>query len=170
MIALHNQRAKRGKINIKVYWAEFFGYSSMLVCMPSCFNHIRLFATPWTVAHQAPLSVGFSRQEYWSGLPCPPPGDLPDPGIKSTSLMYLAPAGRFFTTSITKGAVCAKLLSCGQPCDPMDYRLPGSPVHGIFQARILECVAISFSRGSSRPRDWTHVPYISCLGRQVLYH
>ena len=81
-------------------------------------------------------------------------------------------AGRFFTTSITKGAVCAKLLSCGQPCDPMDYRLPGSPVHGIFQARILECVAISFSRGSSRPRDWTHVPYISCTGGQVrfFYH
>ena len=45
-----------------------------------------LFATPWTVAHQAPQSVGFSRQEYWSGLPCTPPGDLPDPGIKLTSL------------------------------------------------------------------------------------
>ena len=42
-----------------------------------------LSATPWTVAHQAPLSMGFSRQEYWSGLPCPPPGDLPDPGIES---------------------------------------------------------------------------------------
>ena len=41
--------------------------------------------TPWTVAHQAPLSMGFSRQEYWSGLPCPPPGDLPDPGIKPRS-------------------------------------------------------------------------------------
>ena len=41
-----------------------------------------LFVTPWTIAHQAPLSMGFSRQEYWSGLPCPPPGDLPNPGIK----------------------------------------------------------------------------------------
>ena len=41
--------------------------------------------TSWTVTHQAPLSIGFSRQEYWSGLPCPPPGDLPDPGIKSRS-------------------------------------------------------------------------------------
>ena len=46
---------------------------------------VRLFATPWTVAHQAPLSMKFSRQEYWSGLPYPPPGDLPDPGIEPSS-------------------------------------------------------------------------------------
>ena len=52
-------------------------------CMLSCFSHVWLFATPWTVARQAPLFMGFSRQEYWSGLPCPSPGDLPDPGIKS---------------------------------------------------------------------------------------
>ena len=45
-------------------------------------SHIQLFVTPWTVALQAPLSMGFSRQEYWSGLPFPPPGDLPGPGIK----------------------------------------------------------------------------------------
>ena len=45
-------------------------------------SHIQLFATPWTVAHQAPLSMGFSRQEYWSGLPFPSPGDLPDPGME----------------------------------------------------------------------------------------
>ena len=48
-------------------------------------SHIRLFATPWTVAHQAPLSMGFSRQEYWSGLPFPSPGDLPNPGIEPRS-------------------------------------------------------------------------------------
>ena len=52
-------------------------------------------ATPWTVAHQDPLSVEFSRQEYWSGLPLPPPGDLPNSGMKSKSP---ALAGRFFTT------------------------------------------------------------------------
>ena len=57
--------------------------------------------TPWTVARQAPLSMGFSRQEYWSGLPFPPPGDLPDPGIKPRSLMSPALAGGFFTTSAT---------------------------------------------------------------------
>ena len=49
------------------------------------FNRVQLFATLWTVACQATLSMGFSRQEYWSGLPCPPPGDLPDPGIEPGS-------------------------------------------------------------------------------------
>ena len=48
-------------------------------------SHVRLFATPWTVAHEAPLSVGFSRQEYGSGLPLPPPGDLSNPGTEPTS-------------------------------------------------------------------------------------
>ena len=59
------------------------------------FSRIQLFVTPWTVAHQAPLSMELSRQEYWSGLPFPPPGDLPDPGIEP---MSPAMAGRFFTT------------------------------------------------------------------------
>ena len=58
-----------------------------------------LFATLRTVARQALLSKGFSRQEYWSGLPCPPPGCLPDPGVKPTSLVSSALAGRFFTTT-----------------------------------------------------------------------
>ena len=53
---------------------------------------------PWTVACQAPLSMGFPRQEHWSGLPFPPPGDLPDPGIEPLSLMSPALAGRFFST------------------------------------------------------------------------
>ena len=57
---------------------------SECVCAKSL-SRVRLFATPWTVAHQAPLSMGFSRQEYWSGLPGPPPGDLPDPGIEPVS-------------------------------------------------------------------------------------
>ena len=57
--------------------------------------------TPWTIAHQAPLCMGFSRQEYWSGLPCPPPGDLPYPGIKPVSLRSPALAGGFFTISAT---------------------------------------------------------------------
>ena len=56
---------------------------------------VQLSATPWTVAHQAPLSMGFSRQDYWSGLPFPSPGDLPDPGIEPTSP---ALAGGFLTT------------------------------------------------------------------------
>ena len=68
--------------------------------MLSLFSHVRLFVTLWTVGHQAPLSMGFSRQVYQSGLPYPPPGDLPDPGIKPMSRMSPAFAGGFFTTSI----------------------------------------------------------------------
>ena len=59
-------------------------------CVLSCFSRVRFFETLWTVARQAPLSMGFSRQEYWSGLPFASPGDLPDPGIKSASLALQA--------------------------------------------------------------------------------
>ena len=67
------------------------------VCMLSCFNHVQLFATLWTVARQKSLSRGFSRQEYWSGLPCSP-GESSDPGIELVSLMSHALGGGFFTT------------------------------------------------------------------------
>ena len=69
--------------------------------MCCCFSCVQLFETPWTVALQAPLFMGFSRQEYWSGLPCPPPGDLPDPGIEPASLSSAALASTFFTPSAT---------------------------------------------------------------------
>ena len=65
----------------------------------SRFSRVQFFVTLWTVARQVPLSMEFSRQEYWSGLPCPPPGDLPKPGIEPTSLMSPALAGGFFITS-----------------------------------------------------------------------
>ena len=66
---------------------------------------------------------------------------------------------------------CVKLLqSCPTLCDPMDYSPPGSSLHGVFQARILEWVALSFSRESSRPRDQTCISYVSCIGKQVLYY
>ena len=68
---------------------------SLYECMLSHFSRVQLFATLWTVAHQVPLSVGFSRQGYWSGLPCPPLKDLPDPGIESLSLTSPALAVRF---------------------------------------------------------------------------
>ena len=59
------------------------------MCVCALFlSHVRLFATPWTVAHQAPLSVEFSRKEYWSGLPFPPSGDLPDPGLEPASPVW----------------------------------------------------------------------------------
>ena len=59
--------------------------------------HLFDYATPWTVAHQAPLSMGFPRQEYWSRLPFPPPGDLPSPGTEPVSPVSLTLAGRLFT-------------------------------------------------------------------------
>ena len=61
-------------------------------------SRVRLFVTPWTAAHQTPLSMGFSRQEYWSGVPCLPSGDLHDSGIEPTSPVSPALAGRFFIT------------------------------------------------------------------------
>ena len=66
------------------------------VCM---LGPVQLFVSPWTIAHQSPLSRGFPRQEYWNGLLVPPPGDLSDPGIKSMSPEALSLAGRFFTTA-----------------------------------------------------------------------
>ena len=69
----------------------------MHVYMLSPFSTVRLYVTPWTAAHQAPLSMGFSRQEHWSGWPCP--GHLPDPGIEPVSLTSPALAGEFLTTS-----------------------------------------------------------------------
>ena len=62
-------------------------------------SRVRLFATPWTITYQAPVSMGFSRQECWSGFPFPSPGDLPDQGIKPRSFISPALAGGFFTTN-----------------------------------------------------------------------
>ena len=73
------------------------------MCIYCRFSHVRLFVTPWTIACQAPLAMGFSRQEYWSGLPCPLPGDLPNPGIQPASLTSPALAGMFFTTTAAFG-------------------------------------------------------------------
>ena len=130
------------------------------MCMLSC---VWLFATPWTVAHQASLSMDFSRQEYWSGLSFLSPGDLPDPGIKPRPPALQADS--LPSESPGKPSWCLKVKvlvpqSCPTLCDPMDCSPPGFSIHGIFQAWVLEWVAISFSRGSSRPRDWTRV---SCI-------
>ena len=81
------------------FW--FLAGSNSICAVLSSFSHVHLFAPLWSVAHQAPLFMAFSRQEYWCGLSCPPPGDLPDPGIELASSMFPALAGRFFTTSAT---------------------------------------------------------------------
>ena len=69
--------------------------------MLSLFSRVQVLATLWSVALQTPLSMGFSRQGYWSGWPCPSPGDLPNPGIEPVSLASPALAGGFFTTGAT---------------------------------------------------------------------
>ena len=90
-----------------------FSLLSPLACMLSHFNCVQLFATLWTIAHQTPLSMGFSRQEYWSELPFPPPRHLPDRGIEPASLMFLALAGRFFTTNTHQSPlICNSFSVC----------------------------------------------------------
>ena len=111
---------------------------SIHACLLSHFSHVQLFATLWTVAHQASLSMGFSRQEYWSGLPFPSPGNLPNP----VSLMSPALAGGFFTiittweapigmSSVQFSSVQFSSVAqlCPALCDPMNRSTPGLPVH-----------------------------------------
>ena len=160
-------------------------------CMLSRFSRVRLYATPWPVASQVPLSMGSPRQEYWSGLPFPSPSFLYNfflfflfysmavisTSLSSNSLLYsyasalllLIPSSIFLISVIilfisvclffsTSGKVKVLVAqSCLTLCDPIDCSLPGSYVHWITQATILERVAISFSRGSSWMRDWTWV-------------
>ena len=149
------------------------------VCMYAhSLSHAQLFVTPWLTAHQVSLSMEFSKQEYWSGLPFPTPGNLPNPGIKPTYSASPVLTGRFLTTApagqpsmllntlnlakikvplkcdyIVSGCFPVPQLACAHAqshptvCEPMDYSPPGSSVHGILQARILEWVAVSFSKG-----------------------
>ena len=102
----------------------------VLCCVHAkCFSHIWLFVTVSTVAHQAPLSMGFSRREYWSGLPCPPPGNLPDPGIKPASLKSPALAGQFFTTRATGEALLkywSRSMFVKFPCSVSTIRTHGA--------------------------------------------
>ena len=80
---------------------SIFYQEPMHTSMLSHFSHFQLFAILWTIAQQAPLSIGFSRQEFWSGLPFPPLGDLPGQGIEPASLTSHGLSGGFFTTSAT---------------------------------------------------------------------
>ena len=106
----------------------------LLLLLLGHFSHVRLCATPEMAAHRAPLSLGISRQEHWSGLPFPSP------------------------IHESENEVAQR---CPTLSDPMDCSLPGSSVHGILQARVLEWVAISFSKGSYQPRDGTQVSHFT---------
>jgi len=101
-----------------------------IVHVLSCFSHVRLFATSWTIACQASLSTGFPREEYWSGLSCPPSGDLPNAGIEPESLASPALAGGFFTTSVTWEALkLARAGSFNRSTKPEAIDMPTSSVH-----------------------------------------
>ena len=137
-------------------------------------SRVRPLVTPWTAAFQAPPSMGFSRQEYWSGVPSPSPILIPAAPI----LIPAAAAAKSLQSCLSlcdpidgsplgspipgilqhTGVGCHFLLqcmkvksesevaqSCSTPSDPMDCSLPGSSFHGIFQARVLEWGAIAFS-------------------------
>ena len=117
----------------------------------------------WAVARQVPLSMGLSRQEYWNGLPCPPPGDLPDPGIKPMSLVSLALAGRLFITSATWEAPGGKKKK--HPKAPASLNEPKTDdgcerAHAEDEGRSeVEAVRVRKSglglgRGASQPRPW----------------
>ena len=135
-------------------------------------SRIGLLATPWTAAYQAPPSTGFSRQEYWIGglvsylflykyqqCICVDP-HLPIPSTSPFPLDF-SPFVFYAWVSISALQISEVSQLCLTLCGPMDCSPPGSSVHGIFQARILEWVAISFSRGFSRPRDGSQVSSIA---------
>ena len=118
---------------IKIF-AEISWLLSMIgLLLLSRSSHVRLCVTPLTAAHQAPLSLGFSRQEHWSGLPFPSP-------MHESEVAW----------------------SCPTLSDPMNCSLPGSFLHGIFQARVLEWVASAFSTDRAKARK-DHVCVVSHL-------
>ena len=151
----------------KVAWNSTFkenqdhGIQCHHVCVLSCFSCVRLCAAPWTVAHQAPLSMGFSSQQYCSGLPCPPAGDLPNPGAEPSSLMFPILAGEFFASSATWETLWCHQFSLVQ-------LLSHVRLHGLPHARLSPTPgACSNSYPSSR---WCHptisssvAPFSSCL-------
>ena len=191
----------------------------MCICAPSL-SHVWLFVTPWTVARQAPLSMGLSRKEYWSGLPFPSPEDLLDQWLNphilhrqvdffplcllgsSLSLQLVSPRfhkafnvfiwhimwGMIWFLDNTEVSLGKYLLNCSysyfnllklcvlshsvmsNSLRPMDCSPQGFFVQGILQARTLEWVVMPSSRGSSWPRNGTHISQVFCIHKQVLYH
>ena len=123
-------------------------------------SHVQFFATPWTVACQAPLSMEFSRQEYWSGWPFPSPGNLPNPGIKPLFKIFcVRPRGVWVLVLVTQ--------SCPTLCDPIDCRQPASSVHGILHARIARVGCHSLLQGIF-PIQGLNPHFLYRM--QILYH
>ena len=116
------------------------------VCVLSHFSHVQLCVTPWTVARQAPLSMGISRQEYWSGQPCPPPGDLPDPGIEPLSLRSPALVGKFPGSSAIWEAQYTHVVIVLKICISLFQRkkkkknLIQNMISGHLPDKVLKCI------------------------------
>ena len=109
-------------------------------------SEVGLFVTPWTVTYQAPPSIGFSRREYWSGVPLPSP--------------YMVSRLWNVVSYLWYAATAKSLQSCPTLCDPIGGSPPGSPIPGILQARTLEWVAISFSNAGKwkvKVKSFSHV-------------
>ena len=163
------------RFGIVIYFFSYFSCSNRYVYarMLSCFSCVQLFATLWTIAHQALLSMGLTRQEYCSGLPCPPPGIFPTQRLNphllcllhwQTASLPLVPPGKPNKCVLTSNCDLNyhfpnslwwkwKSLSCA--------RLFVTPMDWILQARIPELVNFPFSRGSSQPRDRNQVCHIA---------
>ena len=154
-------------------------YAKSLQLCPTLCNAME-YSPPVSFAH------GIHQTRILEWVECPPPGELPDSGIKPLSLVSPALAGGFFITMATWEAqkrvtsvcvcththmhVCVLVAqSCPTLFNPMAYRPSGSSVHGILEARILEWVAIPFSRDSFQPRNLTQVSCISCTAGKFFY-
>ena len=120
------------------------------------------FEISWAVAHQASLSMGFPRQEYWAGLPFPSPVDLSGPGTEPTSPALQA-------DSLPLCVRARSLQSCPTFCSPVGCSSQDSSVHGILQARMLQWVVMPSSRGSSPPKVQTRFCLRLLPCRRVLY-
>ena len=145
-----------------VYIHHFDIYCMLLLLLLSRFSRVRLCATPQTAAHQAALSLGFSRQEHWSGLPFPSPmhesekWDMLQSPFSSWRFTVFINKSKVWKNSALSNPVnifslclgAQSLQSCPTLCYPMNSSLPGSSVHGILQPRILAWDAMPFSRGS----------------------
>ena len=119
-------------------------------------THVQLFVTPWTVSlHQAPLSMEFSRQEYWSGLPFPPPGNLPNPGMELTSPVSPALAGRFFTIEPSGKPQASEV----NKLYPFLKCVSRSVMSNSFATPWTVACQVPLSMGFSRQEYWRGLPF-----------
>ena len=151
-------------------WKMLYIYINAMCLCASSLSRVRLFATPWTVAHQTPLSMGFSKQEYWNGLPCPPPGDLPNPGIEPRSPALQAdsllsePPGKPINAidlykryrCVSAAAASKSLQSCPTLCDPIDGSPPGSPSLGFSRQEHWSGFSFPSPMHESEKWNWSH--------------